>query len=210
MAAAAATIYNEVKTEEKLLAFTFDDGPNPEWTPQFLEQFKAYGGKATFYVHGTNMEKYPDIARRIVEEGHELGNHSYSHPHLPELDREGQAAELQRAEQLITAVTGSRPKTFRPPYLAVNDELLDVAGEFGYAVIHGVNLNANDWDMPGISHIVDTTLAVMRSGSILLFHDGFGDRSQSLAAISILLEKAAAQGYRFVTVSELLGLQSKQ
>ncbi|SEO73573.1 polysaccharide deacetylase family protein [Paenibacillus sp. OV219] len=205
---AAVTIYNEVKTEEKLLAFTFDDGPNPEWTPQFLDTFKQYGGKATFYVQGTNMEKYPEIARRIVLEGHELGNHSYSHPRLPELDREGQVEELQRAEQLIVAVTGVRPNTFRPPYLAVNDELLSVAGEFDYAVIHGVNLEANDWDMPGVSHIVDSTRAVMRSGSILLFHDGFGDRSQSLAAISILLEEAVAQGYRFVTVSELLGLKT--
>ncbi|REE80998.1 peptidoglycan/xylan/chitin deacetylase (PgdA/CDA1 family) [Paenibacillus taihuensis] len=206
MASTAATIYNEVKTEEKLLAFTFDDGPNPEWTPQFLDAFKKVGGKATFYVLGTNMESYPDIARRIVEEGHELGNHSYLHPHLPELDRDAQREELQRAEQLITAVTGRRVNTFRPPYLDVNDELLEVAGEFGYAVIHGVNLASNDWDTPGVEHILATTREAMRSGSILLFHDGFGDRSQSLEAVTILLEEAVSQGYRIVTVSELLGL----
>lgn len=206
MTTAAATIYNEVKTEEKLLAFTFDDGPNPEWTPKFLEVFKKVGGKATFYVHGENMEKYPEVARRIVEEGHELGNHSYSHPHLSELDRDGQTQELQRAAKLIAAVTGRRANTFRPPYLDVNDELLEVAGEFGYSVIHGVNLAANDWDMPGVEHILATTRASMRSGSILLFHDGFGDRSQSLEAVSILLEEAVFQGYRIVTVSELLGL----
>ncbi|WP_308639524.1 polysaccharide deacetylase family protein [Paenibacillus silvisoli] len=202
----AAEIINEVPSAGKQIAITFDDGPNPEWTPQFLEVFKKHGAKATFYTLGPNMEKYPDVAKRIVEEGHELGNHSYSHPHMPELSKEAQTAELLQAAQLIAAVTGGSPNTFRPPYLDVNNDLLEAAGELGYYVIHGVNLGTNDWDMPGTEHILAETRPTVRDGSILLFHDGFGDRSQSLAAIAILVPGLIEQGYKLVTVSELLGL----
>lgn len=199
-------IINAVITEEKILAITFDDGPNPEWTPLFLEVLRKHGAKATFYTLGTNMEKYPDVAKRIVKEGHELGNHSYSHPHLPELGRKGQFEELLRAEKLIVEVTGRRPHTFRPPFLAVSEELLEVSEQFGYSVIHALNTDSRDWETPGVEHILETSRAEVRKGAILLFHDGFGDRSESLEAISILVPELIEQGYRLVTVSELLGI----
>ncbi|MBP3963936.1 polysaccharide deacetylase family protein [Paenibacillus lignilyticus] len=204
----AASIFNEVKTADKLLAITFDDGPNPEWTPQFLRVFQQYGAKATFYVHGTNMEKYPDVAQRMDEEGHEFGNHSYSHPHMASLSKEEQTEELRRAEQIIVAVIGKRPSTFRPPYLEYNDDLLAVCEQFGYPVIHATNLDTRDWDMPGTEHIVNVTRAEVRAGSILLFHDGFGDRSQSLAAIQILVPELIEQGFKLVTISELLATET--
>lgn len=197
-------IYNEVATEEKLVAFTFDDGPNPEWTPLFMDVFRKYGGRATFYTHGENMERYPDVAKLMAEEGHELGNHSFSHPHLPELDKEAQSEELLRAEKLIVAATGKRPNTFRPPYLDVNDDVLAVAEQFGYAIIGAVNLVTRDYETPGVEHILAATRPYIGKGSILLFHDGFGDRSQTLEAVSILAAELTEQGYRFVTVSELL------
>ncbi|RKP52925.1 hypothetical protein D7Z26_14320 [Cohnella endophytica] len=205
-ARAASKIYNEVKTEDKLLAITFDDGPNPEWTPLFLEVFRKHGAKATFYVLGTNMEQYPDLAKRIYEEGHELGNHSYSHPHLPELGREEQFEELLRAEKLIVEAIGTKPNTFRPPFLDVSDDLLSVAEQFGYPIIHALNTDSRDWETPGVEYILESSRAGVRKGAILLFHDGFGDRSQSLEAISILVPELIEQGYSLVTVSELLGI----
>ncbi|RAP76006.1 polysaccharide deacetylase family protein [Paenibacillus montanisoli] len=202
----AAEIINEVQSAGRLIAITFDDVPDPEWTPQFLDVFKQHGAKATFYTLGTNMAKYPEIARQIHEEGHELGNHSLTHPHMPEISKDEQRAELQQAEQLIVEVTGRKPNTFRPPYLDVNDDLLVVAAELGYKVIHGLNLRANDWAMPGTEHILAETRPSIRDGSILLFHDAGGDRSQSLEALSVLVPELLEQGYRLVTVSELLGL----
>ncbi|SFS69605.1 polysaccharide deacetylase family protein [Paenibacillus sp. BC26] len=203
----AAQMFHEVKTPDKLLAITFDDGPNPDWTPRFLQVFQQYGAKATFYVHGTNMEKYPDVAKRMDEEGHEFGNHSYSHPHMASLSKEEQTEELRRAEQIIVDVIGKRPSTFRPPYLEYNDDLLAVCEQFGYPVIHATNPDTRDWDMPGTEHIVNVTRPEVRAGSILLFHDGFGDRSQSLAAIQILVPELIEQGYKLVTISELLATE---
>lgn len=202
---ARATIYNEVDTKEKLVAFTFDDGPNPKWTPLFLDVFRNYGAKATFYVIGSHLEQYPDIARRVCEEGHELGNHSYSHPSFSKLSREGQLEELSRADQLIAGMTGRNPGTFRPPYLDVNDDLLEVSAERGYSVIHAANTESRDWeDATSADHIVETSRAQIRNGSILIYHDGFGDRSATLEAISILIPELIESGYRLVTVSELL------
>ncbi|MFC5529843.1 polysaccharide deacetylase family protein [Cohnella yongneupensis] len=202
-------IFNEVITERKLIAFTFDDGPRPEWTPLFLDVFRKHDAKATFFVMGSHIEQYPDIAKRIYEEGHELGNHTYSHPSLPELGKEQQIEELERTDRLISEVTGSRPSTFRPPYLAVNDDLLEVSAQFGYSVIHAVNLDSRDWDTVDADHIVTTSRAHVHNGSILIYHDGFGDRSQTLAAISILVPELIAAGYELVTVSELLASASR-
>ncbi|WP_256208266.1 polysaccharide deacetylase family protein [Paenibacillus sp. CF384] len=205
----AARIYNEVTTSDKLIAITFDDGPNPEWTPQFLQVFKEHGAKATFYVQGSNMEKFPDVAQRMDAEGHEFGNHSFTHPHMASLSKEEQSEELRRAEQIIIDVIGKRPTTFRPPYLEYNDDLIAVCEQFNYPIIHATNLDTRDWDMPGTDHIVKVSRAEIREGSILLFHDGFGDRSQSLAAIQILVPELIEQGYKLVTISELLAAEIK-
>ncbi|MFD0673537.1 polysaccharide deacetylase family protein [Cohnella sp. GCM10027633] len=205
-----ADIFNEVATGEKLVAITFDDGPHPEWTPLLLDAFRQHGAKATFYVVGSNVERYPDIAERIHAEGHELGNHTYSHPHLSELGREAQREELSRTDRLIAEATGDCPKTFRPPYLDVNDDALATAAEFGYAVIHALNLDSRDWDDAiDAEHILTTSRAHVREGSILIYHDGFGDRSPTIAAVSALIPELIGQGYRLVTVSELLSARSR-
>ncbi|QGQ96525.1 polysaccharide deacetylase family protein [Paenibacillus psychroresistens] len=197
----------EVITDQKVIAITFDDGPNPEYTPQFLAAFEEYSSKATFYTIGQQLELYPEIAKLIHEQGHELGNHTYSHPNLTELDQTQQKSELDRTDKLIAQITGEKPRTFRAPFLQSNDELENVIKEFTYLSIGALNVETKDWEQPGVEFILDKTRDYIRNGSILLFHDGFGDRSQSLAAIKILVPELLAQGYQLVTVSELLQLK---
>ncbi len=115
-------------------------------------------------------------------------------------------AELVQTDERIRSITGTPVRAFRPPFLDVNDAILALAAEFGYWSIGAVNLETRDWEQPGIEHIVEKTWEAVGSGSILVFHDGFGDRSQSVEAVRILVTELAAQDYRFVTVSELLAL----
>lgn len=202
-------VINEVPVREKAVAFTFDDGPNPLYTPQVLEIFREVQGKATFFMIGTQIEKSVETAKIVHEQGHEIGNHTYTHPHLPELSSEECRRELQLTEALIQQVTGAKPRVFRPPYLATSDEVAAItAGEFNYPAIGAVNGAATDWEMPGVAHIVEKTREQVRPGSILLFHDGFDDRSQTVEAVRILAAELTTAGYRLVTVSELLAMSA--
>ncbi|MNW52606.1 Peptidoglycan-N-acetylglucosamine deacetylase [compost metagenome] len=156
---------------------------------------------------GTQIEKSLETAKAVHEQGHEIGNHTYSHPHLPELSSEEVRREMQLTEELIQQVTGAKPKVYRPPYIDTSEEVAAItAGEFGYPAIGAVNGAATDWEMPGVAHIVEKTREQIRPGSILLFHDGFDDRSQTVEAVRILASELTAAGYRLVTVSELLAL----
>lgn len=204
-----AAIIHEVSTEGKAVAFTFDDGPNPVYTPQILEIFREAGARATFFMIGEQMEANPDVVRAVHAEGHEIGNHTYSHPALPEIGEASCRDELARTEVLIEGIIGRKPWVFRPPYFAYDEMVETVAGEFGYEVIGAVNGAAKDWGMPGVDHIVGTTREVLRPGSILLFHDGYEDRSRTVEAVRILVSELREKGYDLVTVSELLHLRSE-
>jgi peptidoglycan-N-acetylglucosamine deacetylase len=197
-------LWKEVSTKEKLVALTFDDGPHPEYTLQLLELFDRYQAKATFYVTGENVKAFPDIAASVHCSGHELGNHTYSHPHLTALEKPEQLQELESTEALIQGITGSKPLTLRPPYFDYNEEVGELCEQLGYAVIGGVNFDTEDWREPGVEHIVTTSRRHIRNGSILVFHDGYGDRSQTVEAMRILVPELVEQGYELVTVSRLL------
>lgn len=197
-------IIHQVTTRQKKVAFTFDDGPNPIYTPQVLDIFREAGGKATFYMIGEQMQAVPEVVRQVVQEGHEIGNHTFTHPALPDLSPEDQLAQLKDTDQLIQLFTGRPCRTFRPPYLAVNDDVLGLAASLGYHSIGCVNGEARDWEMPGVEHMVSTTLRTLQPGSILLFHDGFGDRSESIEAVRLLVQHLSTEGYELVTVSRLL------
>jgi peptidoglycan/xylan/chitin deacetylase (PgdA/CDA1 family) len=199
-------IIHNVNTEHKVVAFTFDDGPNPLYTLQVLEIFREVSGRATFYMIGQQMLEHPDVVKAVAEEKHEIGNHTYSHPKLTELSPNDCLREIEQTEAVIQQLTGSKPATFRPPYFDYNDEVSAVCERFGYPVIGAMNTDATDWEMPGVEHILIKSRNHVRNGSILLFHDGFGDRSQSIEAVRTLVNELALQGYRFVTVSELLRL----
>lgn len=198
-----------VPTDEKVIAFTFDDGPDPTFTPQILDLFHEIGGKATFFMIGNQIDANPEIAERVHAEGHEIGNHTYTHPFLTRLTREEARMELVRADERIRLLTGSPVRVFRPPFFDANDEIYKLAEELGYESIGANNLAARDWDRPGTEHIVEHSLKSATEGSIFIFHDGYGDRSQTVEAMRILLDNLSGQGYRFVTVSELLSLKEQ-
>ncbi|WP_421721806.1 polysaccharide deacetylase family protein [Anaerobacillus alkaliphilus] len=195
---------HEVNTEQKMIAFTFDDGPNPVYTPQVLEIFQAVEGKATFYMIGEQMQKHPEIVRLVIDQGHEIGNHTFTHPMLTKLSLAESEAELKQADEIIFAMTGGKPTTFRPPYFDFNDEILSFSSSLGYSTIGALNPDALDWEQPGVNHIFEKSKNHCRNGSILLFHDGFGDRSETIEAVRKLVNELTEEGYQLVTVSELL------
>ncbi|CAM4365752.1 polysaccharide deacetylase family protein [Paenibacillus xylanexedens] len=194
---------------EKVVAFTFDDGPHPVYTHQVLEIFRRSGGRATFFMIGQEIENHPEIAAEVHREGHEIANHTYTHPNLTELTLEEAGEELQRAENLVQKVTGQPARCFRPPYFGVNDEILSLAAERGYRTIGAVNGDARDWDNPGVEYILEHTRSAVKPGSVLIFHDGYGERSQTVEAVRVLVDELVAEGYRLVTVSELLDISSE-
>jgi peptidoglycan-N-acetylglucosamine deacetylase len=197
---------NEVPTSQKVVAITFDDGPNPTYTPQVLEIFSEAKGKATFFMIGEQMKNHPEVVKHVAADGHEIGNHTFTHPKLSQLSSAEGMEEIERTEMLIEDLTGQKPVLFRPPYLDYNQETVSLLHQKGYPMIGALNLEAQDWEQPGVEHILGKSRDVVKNGSILIFHDGYGDRSQTIEALSILVSELTAQGYQLVTVSELLDL----
>ena len=211
-------LYGEVNYQgppgQKLVALTFDDGPNPPFTLQILDILDAYNVQATFFLIGKNVEAYPELARKIVERGHQVGNHSYTHPDLLKLDREQVAQEIDATTAIIRSATGVSPRVFRPPHGFRDPVVLEKARERYLQVVQW-SVMARDWRRPGAQVIADRIVQKVKNGSIILLHDGDGvnhggDRSQSVAATELIIKKLHAQGYRFVSVDELLASNNKQ
>ncbi|WP_026564805.1 polysaccharide deacetylase family protein [Bacillus sp. UNC41MFS5] len=197
---------NEVPTSHKAVAITFDDGPNPTYTPQVLEIFSEAVGKATFFMIGEQMKKYPEVVKQVAALGHEIGNHTFTHPKLSQLSNSECLEEIEQNEKLIEELTGQNPVVFRPPYLDYNQGTVSLLQQKGYPMIGALNLEAQDWEQPGARHILEKSRDVIKNGSILIFHDGYGDRSQTIEAVRKLVSEITSQGYQLVTVSELLKL----
>lgn len=196
----------DVRTDRKVIALTFDDGPNPNYTPKILDLLKEYQARATFFVTGTQVKKYPQIAKRQVLEGHELGNHTYGHPKMSALGAQQIVKELIRTEQAIVAATGKQPpRLFRPPGGYLDPVLVTGARQAGYTtVLWSFHQDTQDWNRPGVSKIVNKVVHSARRGDIVLLHDHGGNRSQTVRALKRILPELQKRGYRFVTVSELL------
>jgi cellulose synthase/poly-beta-1,6-N-acetylglucosamine synthase-like glycosyltransferase/peptidoglycan/xylan/chitin deacetylase (PgdA/CDA1 family)/spore germination protein YaaH len=202
-----------------LVALTFDDGPSPDWTPQILDVLKAAHVRATFFVVGVNGVGEPDLLRRIVDEGHEIGNHSYTHPNMAKIGPEEIRLELNATQRLIEAYTGRTTRLFRAPFFGdaeptSADELIPAltAQQDGYLNV-GLHVDPDDWQRPGADAIVARTIAGVTNpalgenyGNVILLHDGGGERSQTLQALPRIIAALKARGYRFVSVSELAGL----
>ncbi len=207
------TDYNHVVTqgarEEKVIALTFDDGPHPEFTPQILDLLKEYEAKATFFILGKQAALYPDLVKRELEEGHELGNHTYSHIDVKKSSKEKIEKEFQKTQDMIYSITGVKPKVFRPPYGFYNQNTLNVANENKCKVIlWSPNQDPKDWSSPGVDRIVNTVISKTKNGDIILLHDYIEGNSHTIEALKTILPDLKARGYRFVTVSELLDLSS--
>jgi cellulose synthase/poly-beta-1,6-N-acetylglucosamine synthase-like glycosyltransferase/peptidoglycan/xylan/chitin deacetylase (PgdA/CDA1 family) len=202
-----------------LIALTFDDGPDPEWTPAILDILKQENVPATFFIIGKNGQTYPDLLRRIVNDGHEIGNHTFTHPNLGEIPGSLTELELNATQRLIESETGRSTVLFRPPYFgdAEADKPQEVepaflAQQLGYLMI-GVRIDPDDWKLPVTAdEIIDRTMQRAMDnnsetrGQVVLLHDSGGDRSATVAALPRLIHELRARGFRFVPVSELAGL----
>ena len=184
------TLYHQGAGGEHQVAITFDDGPDPKWTPQVLDILKAANVKAAFFLVGANAENYPGLVRRIVEEGHEIGNHTYYHPNLALCWPEHVRLELNATQLLLETITGRSTTLFRPPYAADTSpsqlsELapLQIAQDLGYLVVLE-NIDPQDWAQPGADIILQRVKQQRRDGSIILLHDAGGDRSQTVEALA--------------------------
>jgi peptidoglycan-N-acetylglucosamine deacetylase len=195
---------NEIPTSQRVVAITFDDGPNPVYTPQVLEIFSEAKGKATFFMIGEQMRNHPEIVKQVADHGHEIGNHTFTHPELSQLSIEDCLGEIEETEKLLEGMTGRKPVVFRPPYLDYNQDTVSLLQKKGYPMIGALNLEAHDWEQPGVEHILGKSREVIKNGSILIFHDGYGDRSQTIEAVRMLVSELTPQDYQLVTVSELL------
>ena len=195
---------------DKVVALTFDDGPSPIWTPKILDELKKANIKATFFMLGEHVAKYPEVARRVAEEGHEIGNHTYDHHVLLYYKLEELEKEIKDTERIIQKVTGKTTRYFRPPKAWLTAQEKKKINELGYKVILW-SLNSKDWVTFDDKYIVKYIVRHIKSGDIILFHDSGGvfgteggDRYETVKTIPRLVEALTKKGYRFVTISELL------
>lgn len=187
----------------KLVALTFDDGPAETYTEAYLEILTKYGIHATFYNLGQNVEAYPELSKKVIEQGSEIQSHTYQHQQLTTLDAESLQSEFSNAFSDIQENVGVTTTAFRPPYGDFNEKAwLNSGGLASVSVLW--NQDSLDWKRPGASAIVENCLKNITSGSIILMHDGGGDRSQDVEALPQIIEQLQGQGYEFVTVSELM------
>lgn len=207
-----------------LVALTFDDGPDPVWTPKILDILQQENIPASFYIVGQNGQAYPNLVQRIVNEGHDIGNHSFTHPNMGELPERLNEIELNATQRLIQSLTGRSTNLMRPPFFGDSeprtaDEVAPVilAKRLGYLTI-GLHVDPTDWARPGSDEIVRKTVAGITKkslepeerGQIVLLHDAGGDRQQTVDALPQIIHELKAKGYRFVTTSELAGLTQEQ
>jgi peptidoglycan/xylan/chitin deacetylase (PgdA/CDA1 family) len=195
--------YNSCNVQGTHIAITFDDGPHPALTPRLLDMLKDRGVKATFYVIGKNVALYPEIMKRIVAEGHEIGNHSYTHPALTKCSADKITEEITKTNQAILQACGVKPTTMRPPYGATNASINKrLNDEFGFAVIMW-SVDPQDWKIRKASHVSSHILQNTKSGAIVLAHD---IHPSTIDAMPAALDGLLSKGHQFVTVSELISL----
>ena len=200
--------------EKKKIALTFDDGPDERYTAQVLDILRSYQVSATFFIVGLNGDLHNDLLRRIVAEGHEIGNHTFTHPNIAAISDQQLRLEINTTERLLESRLGIHSVLFRPPYAEdVEPETPDQVRPLlftsarGYYTI-GMQIDPSDWRNPGVDQIVERTFAsaVSGEGNIVLLHDGGGDRSQTVAALPRIIEGLRARGFTLVPTSALLGL----
>jgi peptidoglycan-N-acetylglucosamine deacetylase len=191
----------------RTIALTFDDGPDPWWTPRIQRVLDRHGVDATFFVVGSQVARHPDLVRRLVANGHEVGVHTFTHPRLSTLAGWRRHAEYSQTQLAIARAAGVRTSLMRFPYSsqphAIDDSewaLIREAGRLGYLVVVN-DRDSRDWARPGVDAIVRDATPAGESGAIVLMHDAGGDRAQTVAALERLIPQLLARGYRFTTVT---------
>jgi peptidoglycan-N-acetylglucosamine deacetylase len=192
----------------KPIALTFDDGPWPNTTGQVLDILKKNNVKATFFIVGRQVQTYPQILKRIVADGHALGNHSWSHQYH-RYDSAGAAREIDQTTQLVYKLTGIKTVLFRPPGGILNNGLAAYAQQKKYAVVMW-SADSLDWRYGRPATLTDRVLKEASAGGIVLMHDGGGNRSKTVQALPQVIAQLKKRGYTFVTVPELMEMQNKE
>lgn len=202
----------EVHTSQKVIALTFDDGPDPAETGQILDVLQQYNAKCTFFAIGKKIAAYPDVAKRVITEGHELANHTYNHVYFKTpVSQQQIQKELELTEQEIVKVSGRHSSLFRPPGGMYDETLIDISNSMGLRpVLWSWHQDTRDWNRPGVWNISSRVLRNARNGDIVLFHDHVYGQSQTKEALKIILPELEKKGFRFVTVSELIQLSDEQ
>jgi peptidoglycan/xylan/chitin deacetylase (PgdA/CDA1 family) len=199
--------FNAVHVDGPYIAMTFDDGPSATLTPKLLDLLAAHHIKATFFVIGENVAEHPEIVARAAREGHEIGNHSWSHPNFGKMSDESVRRQLQQTDDAIKTATGKRPTLLRPPYGSITArEKRWIHDEFGYDIILW-DVDPLDWKRPGPAVVRARILKETRPGSIVLSHD---IHPGTIEAMPSTFEELEAKGFKFVTVSELIRMEAPQ
>lgn len=185
------------------IALTFDDGPDPTYTPQILAILNHYGIHATFFVIGSHAAAYPGLVRLQYVQGNAVGNHTWAHPNLLQLSPAQVRVQLQAASNAIQAAIGTRPTLFRPPYGNTNSTIQSIAAGYSLSTILWNN-DPRDWSLPGTNAIISRVLASTRNGSIVIMHEGGGNRSQTVAALPTIITTLQQRGFRFVTIPQMM------
>ncbi len=210
---AAGSAPRTARPRPHTIALTFDDGPDPVWTPKVLDVLRAQKVRATFFVVGTEAAKYPDLVRRIRAEGHQVGLHTFTHANLGRSAGWRQSLELRENQLILAGTAGVTSSLLRPPYAATNRLVsgrdwaaFQRARDQGYLTVLAT-LDSKDWSRPGVGTIVARSAWHSAAGQVVLMHDGGGDRSQTVAALRVLIPRLKARGFSFATVTDAAGLQ---
>lgn len=203
------TMMYKAHTTQKVIALSFDDGPDTKFTPLILDTLKKHDIKATFFLLGTRVQSYPDIAKRIDREGHAIGNHTYWHPNLANTDVNKMKWEIEKNEQEISSILGAKTELFRAPYGALTEAQVRHLGEMGYRCI-GWSVDSEDWKSLSASVVKQKILNAVHPGAIVLMHSA-GHWTQDLTgtvnALNELIPYLKTKGYRFVTIPELWSIE---
>lgn len=204
------------KPKGKQIVLTFDDGPDPIYTPKILDILDRYKIKGSFFIVGENAQVSQDIVTRLYREGHEIGSHTFTHPNVAAVSPMRTKMELNANQRLFQEMTGHSMTLFRPPYVADSSpstpaELLPIlrAQQMGYTMV-GEAIDPEDWQMPASDEIVRRVMKELPDGNIILLHDAGGDRSGTVEALPKIIETLQHKGYSFVTVSDLLGKKKEE
>ncbi len=201
-----------VRPAARTIALSFDDGPDPVWTPKVLDLLKAQKVKATFFVVGTEVAAHPELARRIVAEGHQIGVHTFTHANLSTAAGWRRSLELRQSQLILAGATGMSTPLLRPPYSAGANELsnadwtaIEAARRAGYLTVLSTQ-DSEDWRRPGTTKVIANSMPRGTAGQVLLMHDAGGDRSETVAALAKMIPVLKARGFKFATVSDSVGL----
>jgi len=202
--AGAKISYSQVNITQQVVAMTFDDGPHPSLTPKLLDILKQRNIKCTFFVIGRSAKTYPQIIRRMIAEGHEVANHTWTHASLTSRSDAQIRSELQQSEDALFAAANYRPHLIRPPYGAINTRIKNfMFSEFGYSTIMW-SVDPQDWRRPGVSVVTSRLVNGAHPGAIMLAHD---IHPPTIEAMPAVFDQLLAKGYQFVTVSQLMNME---